>query len=312
VFGWLSPGCQGPLLVLGTILNIKQTSVYCSSPVILLEFLRHASSPSYTLVNRVTLYQLRHIQQSTCAYATDTISAILIADRGKLLEVCTVYGLQLCANNYSAWRMTTVHCKLLCTRGLAFSYTPCRIKEEEEVYSSYSFLTSALDGVSCQRHASAALYSRERIPGTHCTGCWVVFIAGLDTEARGRNLFLCRVSNPDRPVCSDWATLVPIVKCCIYGTENYSKNIYVLGVYLYPIFTSFRGNHFLREKCTRFWWERDHSQDRGVWDQNGSDFLGMHVIGEYDVSDEVRGHTCDWWILMFVRLFVVHLTTLFQ
>jgi hypothetical protein len=29
-------------------------------------------------------------------------------------------------------------------------------------YSSYSFLISALDGVSSQRHASAALYPQER------------------------------------------------------------------------------------------------------------------------------------------------------
>jgi hypothetical protein len=34
----------------------------------------------------------------------------------------------------------------------------------ESIYSSYSFLTSALDGVSAQRHAPAALYPRERTP----------------------------------------------------------------------------------------------------------------------------------------------------
>jgi hypothetical protein len=31
-------------------------------------------------------------------------------------------------------------------------------------YSSYSFLTSALDGVTCQRHAPAALYPRGKDP----------------------------------------------------------------------------------------------------------------------------------------------------
>jgi hypothetical protein len=41
---------------------------------------------------------------------------------------------------------------------------PCRHQGKEEVYSSYSFLTLALDGVSGQRHALAMLYPWERIP----------------------------------------------------------------------------------------------------------------------------------------------------
>jgi hypothetical protein len=56
-----------------------------------------------------------------------------------------------------------------------------------ENYSSYSFFTSALDGVNGQRHARAALY-RERTPGTRCTEGWVGPGAGLDTEVRGRIL----------------------------------------------------------------------------------------------------------------------------
>jgi hypothetical protein len=68
-------------------------------------------------------------------------------------------------------------------------------------YSSYSFLTSTLDGVSGQRHAPAALYPRERTPGTNWTGGWVDFRAGLDTEARGKIPCPCRGSNPVRPVC---------------------------------------------------------------------------------------------------------------
>jgi hypothetical protein len=55
--------------------------------------------------------------------------------------------------------------------------------------------------VSGQRHAPAALYPRGKDPsGTHCTGGWVGPRAGLDTEARGKILCLCRESNPDRPV----------------------------------------------------------------------------------------------------------------
>jgi hypothetical protein len=55
-------------------------------------------------------------------------------------------------------------------------------------YRSYSFMTSAVDGVS-GRHALAALYPRERIPGTHWTGGWVGPRAGLDTRGYRRNPF---------------------------------------------------------------------------------------------------------------------------
>jgi hypothetical protein len=54
----------------------------------------------------------------------------------------------------------------------------------ERRYSSYSFLTSALGGVSGQRHAPAALCPGERAPVTHCTGGWVGLRAGLDIEVR--------------------------------------------------------------------------------------------------------------------------------
>jgi hypothetical protein len=55
-------------------------------------------------------------------------------------------------------------------------------------------------GVRGQRHAPAELCLGERTPGTHCTGGWVGLRAGLDTEARGKILYLCRGSNLDRPV----------------------------------------------------------------------------------------------------------------
>jgi hypothetical protein len=44
---------------------------------------------------------------------------------------------------------------------------------EERKYSSYSFLTSALDGMNGQRHAPATLYPRVKDPGTHWIGGWV-------------------------------------------------------------------------------------------------------------------------------------------
>jgi len=40
-------------------------------------------------------------------------------------------------------------------------------------------MTAALEGVSGQQHAPAALHPREN-PGTHCTGGWVGPRAGLD------------------------------------------------------------------------------------------------------------------------------------
>jgi hypothetical protein len=50
----------------------------------------------------------------------------------------------------------------------------------ERKHSSYSFLTSALDG---QHHAPAALYPQDSTPDTQRTGGSVVLRAGLDTEA---------------------------------------------------------------------------------------------------------------------------------
>jgi hypothetical protein len=108
----------------------------------------------------------------------------------------------------------------------------------EELYSSYSSLTSALDGVSRQRHVPAALYPRGRDPGTHWTGGWVGPRAGLDIN-RGKILCLCRGSNPDRPVvqsvvrhCTDWATGllnrgVPII--FIMGVWELVNVLWLLG-----------------------------------------------------------------------------------
>jgi hypothetical protein len=53
----------------------------------------------------------------------------------------------------------------------------------ERKYSSYSFLTSALDGVSGQRHAPASIYPRKTTPSTHLIGGSVGLRADLDTQA---------------------------------------------------------------------------------------------------------------------------------
>jgi hypothetical protein len=51
-------------------------------------------------------------------------------------------------------------------------------------------------GISGQRQATAALYPRERTPGTHCTGGWVEVVDGLNTEAREKILCFCRYRTP--------------------------------------------------------------------------------------------------------------------
>jgi hypothetical protein len=68
-------------------------------------------------------------------------------------------------------------------------------------YSSYSFSTSALDGGEWSASRPGRAFTPgERTPGTNCTGGWVGPRAGLDTEVRGKILYKCRGSNPDRPV----------------------------------------------------------------------------------------------------------------
>jgi hypothetical protein len=70
----------------------------------------------------------------------------------------------------------------------------------EMTYSSYSFLTSALDGGEWSASRPDALCPGERTLDTHCTGGWVGPRAGLDTEVRGKIHCPCRGSNPDHPV----------------------------------------------------------------------------------------------------------------
>jgi hypothetical protein len=60
------------------------------------------------------------------------------------------------------------------------------------------FLDHGEKGVRGQRHAPAALYSRER-PGTHCTEGWVGPRSGLDRCGKSRPT---GVRSPDRPARS--------------------------------------------------------------------------------------------------------------
>jgi hypothetical protein len=71
---------------------------------------------------------------------------------------------------------------------------------EDRMYSSYSFLTSAVDGdewsASCP---GCALPPRERTLITHCIEGWVGPRAGLDTEARGKILLSLPGIEPQLP-----------------------------------------------------------------------------------------------------------------
>jgi hypothetical protein len=72
-------------------------------------------------------------------------------------------------------------------------------KGERKYRAPTHFFISALDGVSGQRHAPAALNPRWKDPpGTHWIGGWVGLRAGLDTEAREKILCLWQESNPGR------------------------------------------------------------------------------------------------------------------
>jgi hypothetical protein len=60
----------------------------------------------------------------------------------------------------------------------------------------------------------------EMTPGTHYTGGWVGPRAGMDTEARGKILYLCLGSNPGRPVrCQTLLTELPRLKLTTSGSH---------------------------------------------------------------------------------------------
>jgi hypothetical protein len=65
------------------------------------------------------------------------------------------------------------------------------------MYSSHSFLASALDGGEVISFMPQLLFTpRERTHSTHWIGGWVGLRAGLGTETRGIILCLCQGSKP--------------------------------------------------------------------------------------------------------------------
>jgi len=69
----------------------------------------------------------------------------------------------------------------------------------ERRYSSYSLLTSALDGVIVRVTPRPRFTPEERTPATHWTGGWVDPRAGLDTEATGKILLPLQGIEPRSP-----------------------------------------------------------------------------------------------------------------
>jgi hypothetical protein len=63
----------------------------------------------------------------------------------------------------------------------------------------------------------------ERTPGIHRIGGWVGLRAVLDTEARGKIICLCRVSKPDRQVCSQDTTLTELPQLHVLSCKQENR-----------------------------------------------------------------------------------------
>jgi hypothetical protein len=84
----------------------------------------------------------------------------------------------------------------------------------ERRYSSYSFLTSALDRGEWSASCPGCALPPGKDPWYPCTRGWVGPRAGLDTKARGKIPCLCRGSNPGRPVHSQTLFWLSYPGCC--------------------------------------------------------------------------------------------------
>jgi hypothetical protein len=102
---------------------------------------------------------------------------------------------------------------------------------ERGVYSSYSFLTSALEQVKWL----SSRPDRALRPGKAHRHQLDRRLCGLDTQARGKILCLCRGSNPGRPVCivrlvTDWATPAPKSFCGDRKIKHSDKDVFTLSL----------------------------------------------------------------------------------
>jgi hypothetical protein len=125
----------------------------------------------------------------------------------------------------------------------------------ERKYSSYSFLTLILDGVSGQRHALAALYPQGKDPWCPWIGGWVGLRAGLGTEAREKILCLCRGSNLVC-CCNILFISFKILRVCYYyywNKEFFPLNSTILQICIMYGCCAWSMNwifkHYLHERC---------------------------------------------------------------
>jgi hypothetical protein len=123
--------------------------------------------------------------------------------------------------NNTCWiKLSTMNqCVCVCIKSKAVPLHAMEAHGGERRYSSYSFLTSALDGGEWSAsHPGRSLPPGERTPGTHWIGGWVFPRAGLDAEARRKILCPCRGSNLDRPARSQtlyWLSYRSFVCVCV-------------------------------------------------------------------------------------------------
>jgi hypothetical protein len=85
----------------------------------------------------------------------------------------------------------------------------------ERRYSSYSFLTSALDGGVVSVTPRPRFTPGERTSGTHWIEGWVGPRTGLDAGARRKILCPCRGSNLERPIVQPVAFMAVRVQIVI-------------------------------------------------------------------------------------------------
>jgi len=149
-------------------------------------------------------------------------------------------------------------------------------------------MTTALEGVSGQRYALAALYLRERT-GTHCTGGWVGPRAGLNRCGKSRPPpgFDPRTVQPVASHYTDWATrptyndhMYTHFRFALHLPERNSRVIWrgsVLCKVCLHVMASWNVNSFRSAICTRipkgiskFVWCSLDTKFNGYTDRNHS------------------------------------------
>jgi hypothetical protein len=161
------------------------------------------------LWNQKIHYRSHKIQSATCPYY-DQMSPVHIIPYFHKISFNIIFHLHLSLASGlfpQGFPVKKIHPFLIFPRALpVFIYylvykdvplPTCR-RQWGEKCSSYS-LISSLDRGEWSASRSCRALPPGKDPGTHWIGCWVGPRAGLDTDARGKILFLCWRSIPGRP-----------------------------------------------------------------------------------------------------------------